>query len=305
MRISRTDASFDSYRITHRVPPQRWWQRLFFPHMLMEEMVENVLEADEATDTVIRQVVNEHGEPMFINAAGDTVALTDTVKVLLLLEDVRRAFLAEFVPKTEQVQLRDIAIVQRSPVTRVIPMSTEQAIQTRSPATALTMSRTINERLLASYKRTDSPAAANVPFQGYGGGWGASPIYSSYGSWDAALDRLYGGQGTSKVDWGARLGDPSLSSLVIALYRFLSNVLAEPPLQAMKRKGGRCARSPFDRVVESPQRVLFRLDAAEGHSLLMGYAWRSLYRQAVQQGRNGRYGVVVRASVFHSSHVAC
>lgn len=95
----------------------------------------------------------------------------------------------------------------------------------------------INQRLLKAVP--SSGGAQSLPFQGYGGGWGMSPMYSSYGAWDNALERLYSGQGTSKIDWGTRLGDPSTSSLIMALYRFLSSVLPTPPLKAKKRTGGR------------------------------------------------------------------
>lgn len=101
-------------------------------------------------------------------------------------------------------------------------------------------SRSLNDRLLSSYNR---PGSGGLPFQGYGGGgWTGGAMYSSWGSWDAALDRRMYGQGSSKVDWGARLGDPSFSSLVMALYRFLASTLPSPPLQVMKRSGGRSGK---------------------------------------------------------------
>lgn len=77
-----------------------------------------------------------------------------------------------------------------------------------------------------------------LPFPTQGSGWGAAPIYSSWDAWDTALDRQYSGAGTiNRIDYAAKIGDLSRSSLVVAAIRFLGNVLPEARLEVKESTG--------------------------------------------------------------------
>lgn len=112
MKISRTDPHFSTCRVLR--PVRRFWfdpRRYLYPS---EEQIPMVLDADEETGMVARQVCNAAGQPLYINAAGDTVAVTDAVTVLLLNPETRRAFTGVFQPKVEVTYVRGLRIELRS-----------------------------------------------------------------------------------------------------------------------------------------------------------------------------------------------
>jgi hypothetical protein len=92
---------------------RRWYDpRRYF--QAAEEPISNVLEADEETGQVVCQVANARGELVWVNAAGDTVAVTDAVKVLLLNAETRAAFARAFHPKVIVNYVRGLRIELRS-----------------------------------------------------------------------------------------------------------------------------------------------------------------------------------------------
>jgi HK97 family phage portal protein len=61
------------------------------------------------------------------------------------------------------------------------------------------------------------------------GGYGSTvPMYSSWGSWDAAISGRFEG---SNIDYAARVGDLSKSSLIMSAVRVVGNTLPEAPLE--------------------------------------------------------------------------
>lgn len=74
--------------------------------------------------------------------------------------------------------------------------------------------------------------AGSIPFAGTSY-TGSVPLYSNWDSWDRALDRQLS-WGT-KINYREKVGDLTDSSLVVAAYRFLSNVLPEPDLKVWEK----------------------------------------------------------------------
>lgn len=129
MKLSRTQSNFGDFVVLRR---QRWYRWLWsiitltiIPRYAGYELLENVLEADDSTGLVVRQQVNKQGDPLYINVAGDTIALDNTIKILLLLPDLRTHFLREFVPKTEQTFVEGLTII-RTNATETLQLPREQ-----------------------------------------------------------------------------------------------------------------------------------------------------------------------------------
>lgn len=80
-------------------------------------------------------------------------------------------------------------------------------------------------------------AGGMIPFPGQGGSGGLVPVYSSWDSWDSAIDMRYGMGSSKAVNYQAKIGDLAQNSLLVSAIRWLSNVLPEAPLQIKKSKG--------------------------------------------------------------------
>lgn len=133
MKINRTYPNFGNYAVLRR---QRWWEWLWsivtltiIPKYAGYEVLTGVLEADDQTGLVVRQDVNQRGEPLYINTSGDVVAIDNTIKVLLLIPDLRNQFIQEFLPKTQQTYVKGLLISytavgnESAPVTVTSPSS--------------------------------------------------------------------------------------------------------------------------------------------------------------------------------------
>ncbi len=94
------------------------------------------------------------------------------------------------------------------------------------------MPRNITDELFNECKALS--LSNGVPFQA-GGFGGSGPIYSSMNAWDSVLDSGLGS--IQEINYEAKLGDLSRSSLVMAAYRFLSNVLPEARLEVKEGEG--------------------------------------------------------------------
>lgn len=113
MKLIRTeDKDFDlhDFYVTHRVvlvPALGWgYDRV--------EKLENVIQADDETGLVVQIQKDEDGNEVYFNGT-DEIAITNEVKVLLLMPNCRDVFLASgFRPKTSQVYHRGLRIVKRN-----------------------------------------------------------------------------------------------------------------------------------------------------------------------------------------------
>jgi hypothetical protein len=101
MRIVKTTTDdFDQYVVTVE-RPLTWLEKVFRMNPIRVP-VTNVLQADDETGLIIRQLQNEYGEALYSNGAED-IELSSTVRLLLLLPQVRDSFLVSgYRPKTEQ-----------------------------------------------------------------------------------------------------------------------------------------------------------------------------------------------------------
>lgn len=81
--------------------------------------------------------------------------------------------------------------------------------------------------------------AGGLPFPGHGGTGGIVPVYSSWDSWDQALDIKYGDSagGQSAISFANKIGDLAQSSLICAALRWLGNVYPKPPLYVKETTG--------------------------------------------------------------------
>jgi hypothetical protein len=111
MKINYRDPAFTAARIL-RPRPRHFLNPLRYLRP-EEEAVQGVIEADEETGQLVTQLRNAAGEPVYVNAAGDTVAVTDAVKVLLLNAETRREFARHFQPKVEVTYVKGLRIEMR------------------------------------------------------------------------------------------------------------------------------------------------------------------------------------------------
>jgi hypothetical protein len=121
--IKGQTSDFENYEVTvSQEQGYAWWRTP------ARKVVKNVLEADDATGLIIRQIENEKGEPLFTNGEED-IALSNEAKLLLLMPPIQKAFLeAGFVPKTESLYMKDVRIVNKNP-TVAIAVNVEQAME--------------------------------------------------------------------------------------------------------------------------------------------------------------------------------
>lgn len=89
--------------------------------------------------------------------------------------------------------------------------------------------RKLEDQLYAEAKALQ---AGSIPFAGTSY-TGAVATYTSHDAWDRALDRQLS-WGT-KINYREKVGDLTDSSLIVAAYRFLSNVLPEPDLKVWEK----------------------------------------------------------------------
>lgn len=82
------------------------------------------------------------------------------------------------------------------------------------------------------YTEAKALQAGSIPFAG-SNFTSASPIYSGWDQWDRALDRQF--SWNTKTNYREKVGDLTDSSLIVAAYRFLSNVLPEPDLKVWEK----------------------------------------------------------------------
>lgn len=82
------------------------------------------------------------------------------------------------------------------------------------------------------YSECKALQAGSIPFAG-NNFTGAHAIYSGWDAWDRALDRQF--SWNTKVNYREKVGDLADSSLIVAAYRFLSNVLPEPDLKVWEK----------------------------------------------------------------------
>lgn len=81
--------------------------------------------------------------------------------------------------------------------------------------------------------------AGGVPFPGQGGHGGLVPVYSSWESWDMAMDIRYGdstGQ-SSPLSYANKVGDLAQSSLLCSAIRWLGNTWPKAPLYVKESTG--------------------------------------------------------------------
>lgn len=126
MKLNRSDPNFSSFTILRR---QRWWEWVWsiitfqlIPRYAGYAVLSGILEADDSTGLIVRQDENERGEPLYINAAGDEVVIDNTLKVLLLLPDLRNAFIQEFIPKTRQSYVEGLVITRQAVSDELVPV---------------------------------------------------------------------------------------------------------------------------------------------------------------------------------------
>lgn len=115
-------------------------------------------------------------------------------------------------------------------------MGEEKTKNVRDDNLAQRFEGSIDERLFMESKAL----GGNVPFPGHSGGIGSNSIqlYSSWDSWDQALDIRYGdfGEG-SRVNYANKLGDLAKNSLLCSAIRYLGNVFPKPPLYVKETTG--------------------------------------------------------------------
>lgn len=126
MRIIRGQTTdFENYEVTYStfkfvLGSYKW--------PMKEVVAKNVLEADDSTGLVIRQIENKLGQPLFTNGEED-IALSNEARLLLLLPPIQKAFLeAGFVPKTQSTYEKEVRIVNKNP-TVAIAVNVEQAME--------------------------------------------------------------------------------------------------------------------------------------------------------------------------------
>lgn len=91
--------------------------------------------------------------------------------------------------------------------------------------------------------------AGGLPFPGQGGGMSNYPIYSSWNSWDSAMDQRFAGtKGRNFLDYANKIGDLSTNSLLVAAIRWLGNAIQEAPLVVKENEeGGKGESKPVDK----------------------------------------------------------
>lgn len=108
----------------------------------------------------------------------------------------------------------------------------------------LGMGRSLGDQLYLEAKALGS----GIPFPSQGGFGGMVPVYSSWDSWDAAMDMRAGGVGQNSVaSYIAKVGDLAQNSLLVAAIKWLGNTWPQAKLIVKKRKGD--AKPDDDEVV--------------------------------------------------------
>src|SRR5882724_6577775 len=78
----------------------------------IEQVIENVTEADDKTGLVVQQVVDKDGYGVYTNGEDD-ISLDNCVKLLLLTTTIKQSFLgAGFRPKLTSIYLQNLKIVR-------------------------------------------------------------------------------------------------------------------------------------------------------------------------------------------------
>jgi hypothetical protein len=108
MKISLTETqNFAEYTASYS-PLPRWLG--WIPY---RRRVRGLYSADEETGEIRRQRYNRRGQPLYVSADGDKIALNDTLKVLLLDERLAQRFVQEFKPMLVTEYKRDVRVEHR------------------------------------------------------------------------------------------------------------------------------------------------------------------------------------------------
>lgn len=115
-----------------------FWKRVWGKQYTEETRVKiltGVLEADDGNGMIVQQVYNHNGEEIYTNGKDDIV-IDNPVKLLLLLPNIRQAFLfAKFRPKVTSSYRQGVRIIFRGVFKEVIlkepqPPTTEMLAET-------------------------------------------------------------------------------------------------------------------------------------------------------------------------------
>lgn len=139
MRIQKgVTTDFENYEVVCTAPNPTWCIMCALGPLLglkrvthwpkRRVVLKNIIEADDSTGLITRQIENELGQPLFTNGDED-IALSNECKLLLLMPPIQQAFLsAGFIPKTISTYEKDVRIVNKNP-TVSIAVNVEQAME--------------------------------------------------------------------------------------------------------------------------------------------------------------------------------
>lgn len=116
--------NFDAYQVSvphFKVLPRTIWNYIMrqYPTTETEEILKGVIEADDSSGQLVSQVMDAQDRLVFTNGIDDIV-MTDSAKLLLLLPNIRQAFLMSgYKPKTTSTYRERIFIRYRGPLSHV------------------------------------------------------------------------------------------------------------------------------------------------------------------------------------------
>lgn len=113
MRISKLETpNFDDFDIMQRAESADLVEMRYRNH---EVKLEGVLEVDDVSGRIVRQVRTQEGYPVLTNGADD-IYIDNSAKIMMLDPQVRLALMHEgYIPKTTVAYEKNIRIVNKNP----------------------------------------------------------------------------------------------------------------------------------------------------------------------------------------------
>lgn len=136
--VKGTTSDFENYEVFYtKQEPRASWRGGVFKFWLMsnygdvETRAVAVLEVDDVTGQIIRQVMSDDGNPVFTNGA-EEIVIDNTAKLLLLVPNVREAFFQHgFAPKLIATYEKGVRIINKNP-TVAIAVNVRESIESAS-----------------------------------------------------------------------------------------------------------------------------------------------------------------------------